>query len=79
SKFNAWKQNAITVAAGNGRGQELNQLNSLGGTVIDKNKNIFIADCFNHRIVEWKYNAKEGQIITGGNDKGNQMYQLYDC
>ncbi|CAF1463055.1 unnamed protein product, partial [Adineta steineri] len=73
SKFKKWKQNAIIVAAENGRGQELNQLNSLGGIFIDKNKNIFIADCFNHRIVEWKYNAKEGQIIAGENGKENEV------
>ncbi|CAF1061696.1 unnamed protein product [Adineta steineri] len=74
SKFNKWKQNAITVAGGNGQG--LNQLNSPEGIFIDKNKNIFIADYSNHRIVEWKYNGKEGQIIAGGNEKGNRMDQL---
>ncbi|CAF1576118.1 unnamed protein product, partial [Adineta steineri] len=77
SKFNKWKQNAITVAGGNGDGQKLNQLNYPQGTFIDKNKNIFIADSSNHRIVEWKYNAKEGQIIAGGNGYGNQMDQLF--
>ncbi|CAF1380190.1 unnamed protein product, partial [Adineta steineri] len=46
------------------------------GIFIDQKKNIFIADVENHRIVEWKYNAKEGQIIAGGNDKGNRMDQL---
>ncbi|CAF1421653.1 unnamed protein product [Adineta steineri] len=43
---------------------------------IDENKNIFIADLNNHRIVEWKCNAKEGQIIAGGNKQGNRMDQL---
>ncbi|CAF1458586.1 unnamed protein product [Adineta steineri] len=75
-KLNRWKQNAITVAGGNGQGQELNQLNWPEGIFIDKNKNIFIADYFNHRIVEWKCNAKQGQIIAGGNYEGNQMDQL---
>ncbi|CAF4308125.1 unnamed protein product, partial [Adineta steineri] len=54
----------------------LNQLNSPDGIFIDKNKNIFIADYSNHRIVEWKYNANEGQIIAGGNGKGNRINQL---
>ncbi|CAF1285159.1 unnamed protein product [Adineta steineri] len=71
-----WKQNAITVAGGNGEGQQLNQLNIPHGIFIDKNKNIFIADSGNHRIVEWKYNAQEGQIIAGENGPGNQMNQL---
>ncbi|CAF0800608.1 unnamed protein product [Adineta steineri] len=76
-KFNKWEQNAITVAGGNGQGQKLNQLNYPNGIFIDKNKNIFIADHANHRIVEWKRNAKEGQIIAGGNKEGNRMDQLY--
>ncbi|CAF1259588.1 unnamed protein product [Adineta steineri] len=76
SRFSKWKQNAITVAGGNGEGQKLNQLNRPEGIFIDKNKNIFIADRLNHRIVEWKYNAKEGQIISGGNGQGNRMNQL---
>ncbi|CAF1436286.1 unnamed protein product [Adineta steineri] len=75
-KFNKWKQNAVTVAAGTEKGQELNQLNAPAGMFIDKNKNIFIADFSNRCIVEWKYNVKEGQIIAGGNGKGNRMDQL---
>ncbi|CAF1378271.1 unnamed protein product, partial [Adineta steineri] len=58
SKFSKWKQNAVIVAGGNGKGQQLNQLNNLAGIFIDKNKTIFIADYGNHRIVKWKYNAK---------------------
>ncbi|CAF0936989.1 unnamed protein product [Adineta steineri] len=75
-KFNIWKQNAITVAGGNGYGPKLNQLCLPAGIFVDESKNIFIADYSNHRIVEWKYNAKEGQIIAGGNGQGNRMDQL---
>ncbi|CAF1104096.1 unnamed protein product [Adineta steineri] len=71
-----WKQNGITVAGGNGEGQQSNQLNHPIGMFIDKNKNIFIADTSNHRIVEWKCSAKEGQIIAGGNGQGTRMDQL---
>ncbi|CAF0862207.1 unnamed protein product [Adineta steineri] len=76
SKFSKWKQNATTVAGGNGYGKELNRLSSPYGIFVDKNKNIFIADNWNHRIVEWKYNGTEGQIIAGGNGKGNRIDQL---
>ncbi|CAF1543805.1 unnamed protein product [Adineta steineri] len=72
-----WKQNAITVAGGNAEGQQLNQLHWPDGIFIDEKKNIFIPDSNNHRIVEWKHNAKEGQIIAGENGQGNQMGQLY--
>ncbi|CAF0794569.1 unnamed protein product [Adineta steineri] len=76
SKFNEWIPNGIAVAGGNGQGQKLNQLYNPNGIFLDKNKNIFIVDCFNHRIVEWKYNAKEGQIIAGENKQGIRMNQL---
>ncbi|CAF0815650.1 unnamed protein product [Adineta steineri] len=76
SKLNKWKQNAITVAGGNGEGQGLNQFEGPRGIFIDEKKNIFIADGENHRVVEWKCNAKEGQIIAGGNGQGSRMNQL---
>ncbi|CAF1417026.1 unnamed protein product [Adineta steineri] len=68
--------NAITVAGGNEPGQQLNQLYHPFGISVDKNKNIFIADFNNHRIVEWEYNATAGQIMAGRNEQGNRMDQL---
>ncbi|CAF0868125.1 unnamed protein product [Adineta steineri] len=72
-KFNKWKQDGITVAGGNGQGQQLNQLVNPGGIFIDHKKNIFIADNPNNRTVEWKYDAKEGEIIAGGSGQGSQL------
>ncbi|CAF1279734.1 unnamed protein product [Adineta steineri] len=76
SRINKWKQNGITVAGGNGVGQDLNQLNWPVGIFINEKKNIFIADCYNHRVVEWKSNANEGETIAGGNKQGNRTDQL---
>ncbi|CAF1385803.1 unnamed protein product, partial [Adineta steineri] len=76
SKLKKWKQNAITVAGGNRKGQESNQFNRPTGICIDENKNIFIVDSGNHRVVEWKCNENEGQSIAGGNGEGNRMDQL---
>ncbi|CAF4020621.1 unnamed protein product [Adineta steineri] len=72
-----WKQNATTVAGGNGQGRQLNQLYRPTGIFIDEKKNIFVADYLNHRIVEWKCNAKQGQITAGGNGYGNRIDQLH--
>jgi DNA-binding beta-propeller fold protein YncE len=72
-----WKQYGITIAGENGKGNQLNQLNSPHGIYIDDdNQCIYIADMGNHRIVEWKYDAKIGQVVAGGNGKGNRMDQL---
>ena len=72
-----WKQLAITIAGGNGQGDRLNQLYYPHGISFDdQNKTIYIADCDNHRIVEWTSNATNGRIVAGGNGKGNQNNQL---
>jgi sugar lactone lactonase YvrE len=72
-----WKQNGITIAGGNGQGNQLNQLSSpYGIDVDDDNQCIYIADWENHRIVEWKYGATKGQVVAGGNGEGNRMDQL---
>ncbi|CAF0986582.1 unnamed protein product [Adineta steineri] len=75
-KFKKWKEHAITVVGTYGQGNESNQLDGPYGIFIDKKKNIFITDFNNHRIVQWKYNAKEGKIIAGGNGKGRRIDQL---
>ncbi len=42
----------------------------------DDEQCIYIADYGNHRIVAWKYGAKTGEVVAGGNVKGNQTNQL---
>ncbi|CAF0970806.1 unnamed protein product [Adineta steineri] len=75
-KKNKFQQFAITVAGGNGEGQELNQLHRPWGMFIDNDKSIYIADPFNHRIIKWKLNSNTGQVVAGGNGQGNQNNQL---
>ncbi|CAF4699448.1 unnamed protein product, partial [Rotaria sp. Silwood2] len=36
----------------------------------------YVADQSNHRIVEWKRNAKSGQVVAGGNGAGSGNHQL---
>ncbi|CAF4414018.1 unnamed protein product, partial [Adineta steineri] len=76
TKKNKYQQSAITVAGGNGKGRELNQLDHPYGMFIDNDKSIYIADRWNNRIVKWKSNSNTGQIIAGGNEPGNQNNQL---
>ncbi len=73
-----WKQNGVTIAGGNGRGYQLNQLCGPHGIYVDDDEQcIYVADLWNNRIVAWKYGAKTGQVVAGGNGRGNQMDQLY--
>ncbi len=43
---------------------------------IDDDQTIYIADTWNHRIIEWKWNATSGQVVAGGNKQGNEAHQL---
>ncbi|CAF0737509.1 unnamed protein product [Adineta steineri] len=63
-----WIQNGSTVAGGNGRGSQLNRLSSPHGiTINDDAQVIYIADSGNDRVVKWKYGAKSGEVVVGGN------------
>jgi sugar lactone lactonase YvrE len=46
------------------------------GIYVDDDQTIYVADYDNHRIVKWKSDAKNGQIVAGGNGKGNRPDQL---
>jgi len=72
-----WSRNGITVAGGNGYGEQLNQCATAWGICIDNTeRTIYIADTSNHRIVEWKNEGINGRIVAGGNGRGNQNNQL---
>ena len=72
-----WDQDGKTVAGGNGKGVRLNRFSHPRGIYVDDdNQCIYVADCENHRVVQWKYGAKSGQVVAGGNCQGNRTDQL---
>ena len=72
-----WKPNAQTIAGRNGKGDKLNQLNYPQRIYVDhQQKHIYIADCWNNRIVKWKLSENNGQIVAGGYGQGNRIDQL---
>ena len=67
-----WQQNGETIAGGN-------QLLSPHGIYVnhqEKSVYIYIADTHHHRIVKWKFDENKGEIVAGGNGKGNKIDQL---
>ena len=67
-----WKQSGITVAGGNGEGNELNQFSGILGIFIDDDQTILVAD-------QWKSNTNSGQIIMGGHrNETNQLNNPID-
>ena len=54
----------------------MHQLDRSYGICIEDDQTLFIADHWNFRVVRWTANSTTGQIVAGGNGKGNQMNQL---
>ena len=71
-----WTSNGTTVVGGNGGGFELNQLYYPWSVFVDDDQTIYIADYYNHRIVEWKKGATTGRVVAGGKGAGNGDDQL---
>ncbi|CAF3367309.1 unnamed protein product [Rotaria socialis] len=71
-----WKQNGVTVAGGNRDGNETNQLSYPLGLYVDDDQTVYVADQYNHRIVEWKSGATNGQVVASGNGQGSGAHQL---
>jgi sugar lactone lactonase YvrE len=71
-----WKQDASTIAGGNRRGSQLNQLYSPQSIYVDDDQTIYIADTSNHRIMEWKRNSINGKVVAGGIEEGKANSQL---
>ncbi|CAF1158710.1 unnamed protein product [Adineta ricciae] len=71
-----WEQNGLTVAGGNGQGNGSNQLYKPSGLFVDHDHTMYVADYWNHRIMEWKQNAASGRVVAGGNGEGNANDQL---
>ncbi|CAF1320073.1 unnamed protein product [Rotaria sp. Silwood1] len=71
-----WSQNGIIVAGGNGDGSGTNQLCYPCGLYVDDDQTIYVADCWNDRIVEWKSGATNEKVVAGRNGKGNGAHQL---
>ncbi|CAF0851495.1 unnamed protein product [Adineta steineri] len=72
-----WKQDGLTIAGGNGEGNQLNQLCFPDGICLnDDDQTMYICDYGNHRIVRWKCDSPNGDIIADGNAKVNQTSEL---
>ncbi|CAF4174453.1 unnamed protein product, partial [Adineta steineri] len=46
------------------------------GLTIDKDGFIYVSDYMNHEVRRWKQGDKKGELVAGGNRKGNHLNQL---
>jgi sugar lactone lactonase YvrE len=76
-----WKrgdEEGTIVAGGNGKGNDLNQLNGPTFIFVDEDYSLFVSDNNNHRVMKWIKDAKEGIVVAGGNGQGHRLTQLAD-
>ena len=71
-----WKPLGTTVAGGKDYGNRLSQLSCPFGIHIDHDQTIYIADCYNARIMEKTSNTVDGRIVAGGREPGDLITQL---
>ncbi|CAF1419613.1 unnamed protein product [Adineta steineri] len=75
-KMGEYNNEGFVVAGGNGEGNKLNQLNSPGFIFVDEHQSVYVSDWENHRVMQWKKDAKKGKIVAGGNGQGRKLSQL---
>jgi len=64
------------VAGGNGRGDQLHQLNNPTFIFIDRHDTLYISDWGNSRVMKWMNDSREGTVVAGGHGFGNGLEQL---
>ena len=70
------EKNGIVVAGGNGRGNQLNQLNCPTYLFVDEEQAVYVCDNKNYRVMKWNKGANQGIVVAGGREKGSAMTQL---
>ncbi|CAF4874800.1 unnamed protein product, partial [Rotaria magnacalcarata] len=40
------------------------------GIFVDTLGTLYVADCYNHRVMRWTQGTKQGTVIVGGNGEG---------
>ena len=75
-RYTIGDRSGIVVAGGNGKGNQLNQLNWPTCLFVDEEIAVYVSDWNNHRVVKWNKSAKEGIVVAGRQRKGSALTQL---
>ncbi|CAF3815535.1 unnamed protein product [Adineta steineri] len=74
-----WNLNFSIVAGGNGYGDDLNRIGSPGGIYIDDDiQTIYFTRANGYWVIGWKFGEKSGEVVAGGDEKGDKINQLND-
>lgn len=72
-----WSKIGTTIVGNLSNSSALDQLYFPYGIDIDADGNLLIADCGNHRILRWKPNALQGELVFGGQGPGKGLNTLH--
>ena len=76
-RYTIGDKNGIVVAGGNGKGNQLNELNHPTYLFVDEEQAVYVSDNNNHRVIKWNKGAKEGIVVAGRGGQGSALTQLY--
>ena len=76
-RYTIGDKNGIVVAGGNGKGNQLNQLNHPTYLFVDEEQAVYVSDWNNHRVMKWNKDAKEGIVVVGERGQGSALTQLF--
>ncbi|CAF2082469.1 unnamed protein product [Rotaria magnacalcarata] len=75
-RYQLGEKNGTIVAGGNGKGEQLNQLNGPFYIIVDQDYSVYVSDRNNHRVMKWMKGAKEGIVVVGNKRDRNDLAHL---
>ena len=76
-RYTIGDKNGMVVAGGNGRGNQLNQLNCSTYLFVDEEQSVYVSDYNNHRVMKWNKGANQGIVVAGRQRHEGALTQLY--
>ena len=65
-RYTIGDKNDMVTAGGNGKGNQLNQLNCSTYLFVDEKRAVYMSDFDNHRVMKWNKDEKGGIVKTEG-------------
>ena len=67
-RYTLGDKNGNVIVGGNGRGNQLNQLNFPTYPLVDEEQAVYVSDYNNHRVMKWKRFEKKGLLLFEDDD-----------
>ena len=76
-RYTIGDKNGTVIAGGNGRGNQLNQLNFPTYLFVDEEQAVYVSDNNNHRVMKWNKGTNQGIVVAGEQGQGSALTQLF--